>query len=376
VNRVRLALLILSAGMLAACGRVERKVRIAVLSDLTGPRSASGEGIRLAAALALEERRAALLAAGWNVELEAFDAGGPAPDWDATLRSIAADPLTVCAVLHAGRDVNFSAADIFQSAGLAFVLPAETALLPSSVSSLPAVYLAPDDRIHGASDAGWALSRSPARILLTTDSDPHALSIGEGFRDRAQSGGSAVFSYRINTPQDLSDWSASFKSIRPDLVYFSGSSGLAQSILERMAASGSAGPLFYAQDDPEDPLPAAFASESLPLVFSPATADSAGAAALSAARDKFHAAYGADPPALAALGYYAAAICLSLLLQRNPADLLPTDARSWVLDRLRAGGVFSGLTGSYSLDGERPGRVPIYLHAPKPGSAWTPAAAS
>jgi ABC-type branched-subunit amino acid transport system substrate-binding protein len=372
VNRAPLALLILSAGILAACGRVERSVRIAVLTDLTGSHSVSGEGIRHAATLALEERRGALLAAGWNVELVAFDAHGSAPEWDSTLRTIVADPDTVCAVVHTDTVGNLSAAEIFHAAGVALILPAETASLPTAASRPETVFLSPDDRSHGASDAGWALSRSSARIFLTTDSDNHSLAIGEAFRDRAQAGGSAVYTFRIQTPQDLSDWTSSFKSIRPDLVYFSGSSSLAQSLLDRMAASGFPGPLFFAQADPEDPLPATFASESVALVFSPATADSAGAAAFPAALDNYRSAYGVDPPAIAALGYDAAAICLSPFLKMEASGTNPFDARSWILEQLRAGGVFHGLTGSYEFKGERPGRIPIYFRAQSPGSGWTP----
>ena len=368
-----LALLILSAGILAACGRVERRVRIAVLTDLTGPHSISGEGIRHATALALEDRRGALLLAGWNVELVAFDAHGSTPEWGTTLHRIAADPGIVCAVVHTVSEENLSATEIFHSAGVALVLPAETASLPSAASQPGILFLSPDDRSHGASDAEWALSYSSVRIFLTTDSDIHSLAIGEGFRDRAQAGGSTVYTFRIHTTQDLSDWTSSFKSIRPDLVYFSGSSSLAQSILDRMADSGFPGSLFFAQDNPEDPLPASFVSESVPLIFSPATADSAGAAGLPAAMDNYRTAYGADPPAIAALGYDAAALCLSPLLKKNAGDLSPTDTRSWLLEQLRAGGVFQGLTGSYKFSGERPGRIPIYLRAKTPGSGWTPA---
>ncbi len=372
MNRARLALLILSAGMLAACGRVERRVRIALLADLTGPRSVYGGGIRRAAALALEDQRDALLAAGWIVELAAFDANIPAPEWEVTLHTVAADPNIICAVAHSASGGNLSAADIFHSAGLALVLPAETALPPSAASRPETVFFSPADRTHGESDAEWALSQSAVRILLTTDSDGHSLAIAEGFRTRAQSGGSAVYTLQIQTERDLSGWIASFKSIHPDLVYFSGSTTLARSILHQMAASGSPGPFFFAQSDPEDSLPSDFDSDSIRLIFSPATADSAGAAGVSSVEEKYRAAYGAAPPALAALGYDAASLCLSLLLKKKAGDGIPSAVRSRVLDLLQAGGVFQGLTGSYPLTGNRPSRVPVFSRAENPGSEWIP----
>jgi len=372
MKRATLALFLLSAGILAACGRVERKVRIAVLTDLTGPRAVYGEGIRRAAALALEERRVALLAAGWDVDLAAFDAHSSAPELDATIRAIASDPDTFCAVVHTDFEGNLAAAKIFHPAGLANILPAETASLPDPASQPETLFLSPDDRSHGASDAEGALSRAAVRILLTTDGDTHALSIAAGFRERAQSGGLTVYNFQIISEQDLADWTSSYQSIRPDLVYFSGSSQLALSLLDRMAASGFPGSLFFAQDNPEDPLPSHFTSDSVTLMFSPATADSGGAAVVPAAINNYRTAYGADPPAMAALGYDAGSFCLSPLLKKSTGNLSPASARSWVLDQLRAGGVYPGLTGSYNLGGERPCQIPIYLGAQNSLSGWTP----
>ena len=361
---------LLSAGILAACGRVERKVRIAVLADLTGPREVYGEGIRRATALALEERHSALLSTGWNAELQAFDTNVSPPELETTVRGIAADPEIVCTILHADSDGNLSAAQIFHSAGVADILPVETAPLPAAAVERETIFLSPDDRSHGESDAEGALSRTALRILLTTDSDPHALSIGAGFHDRAQAGGSIVYDFRILTAQDLSDWTSSYKSIRPDLVYFSGPSELARSILARMESTGVQGTLFFAQDRPEDPLPADFASDSVTLMFSPATADSTGAAGAPAPMEDYRSVYGADPPATAALGYDATAFCLSPLLEKNARDLSPRAVRSWVLDRLRSGAVFQGVTGSYDFSGERRCRISTYLRSPTPGSGW------
>jgi ABC-type branched-subunit amino acid transport system substrate-binding protein len=367
-----LALLFLSAGILAACGRVERKVRIAVLTDLTGPRAVYGEGIRRAAVLALEEQRSALLAAGWDVELRAFDAGVSAPELDPTIRGIASDPDTFCAVVHTDSDGNLAAAKIFHPAGIAHILPAETASLPDPASQPETIFLSPDDRSHGASDAEGALSRAAVRILLTTNADAHALSIAGGFCQRAQSGGLTVYNFQIISEQDLADWTSSYQSIRPDLVYFSGSSQLALSLLDRMAASGFPGSLFFAQDNPEDPLPSNFTSDSVTLMFSPATADSGGAAVVPAAINNYRAAYGSDPPALAALGYDAASFCVSPLLKKGTGNLSPANARSWVLDQLRVGDVYQGLTGSYTFGSGRPCQILIYLGAQNPLSGWTP----
>ncbi len=239
MNRASAALLFLAAGILAACGRAERKVRIAVIADLTGP------NFVILARESTARRRSpsrtgsdALRAAGWDVNLAAFDAAGTSPDLGTTARNIAADPDTACAIVRTGSVGNFAAAEIFHAAGIASILPAETSPLPDPASLPNTIFLSPDDRSHGASDAEWVLSRGDTRILVTTDADPRALAIAGGFRDAAQSGGARSTPFRSNPRQDLSDWTAYAQSIHPDLMYFSGSSQLALSLLDQMTASG------------------------------------------------------------------------------------------------------------------------------------------
>jgi ABC-type branched-subunit amino acid transport system substrate-binding protein len=370
--RARPTLLLLAAGILAGCGRAERTIHLILLTDLTGPRAVYGEGIHRAATLALADRRGALLAAGWDVNLLAYDAAGSTTKLETTARGITADPAAFCAVVQTTSDGNLAAAKIFHSAGITNILPAETTALPNPASQPETIFLSPDDRAHGASDAGWALTRKAARILLTTDSNAHALSIADGFRARAQAGNAAVYDYRIDSNRDLADWTSTYQSIHPELVYFSGSSTLALSLLDRMAASGFTGLLFFAQDDPEDPLPASFKSETVTLAFSSATVDSAGAAGRLPAIPNFRSTYGADPPAIAALGYDAASFCVSPLLKKETTGMSGASARVWVLDQLLGNDIMKGVTGSYPFAAGRPSRLPVFIGEMKAGFEWTP----
>jgi ABC-type branched-subunit amino acid transport system substrate-binding protein len=372
MKRPLLALLLLWAGFLAACGRVERKVRIVTLTELTGPQAAFGVGIRRAAALALAERRDALLAAGWNVELAAFDANSSPPELESTIRRIAADADTVCAVVHTDTPGNLLASGIFHSAGMGHVLPAETASLPDAASQPETFFLSPDDRSHGISDAEWSASRGYTRILLTADSNAHALSIGAGFRERAEALGSTVYTFRILSDGDFNDWPASFASIRPDLVYFSGSSQYIPRLLSWISTSGLSIPFFMAQSTPEDLPPQDPISDTLAIIFSPATTDSKGLLGMRPAMEDYRAAYGANPPALAALGYDGAAICAAPLLEKNAWNLGSSSARAQVVAAWRSGGVYHGITGSYPFGGKRPCRIPIFFRAGNPEAEWTP----
>jgi ABC-type branched-subunit amino acid transport system substrate-binding protein len=375
MKRPLLALLLLWAGFLAACGRVERKVRIVTLTELTGPQAAFGVGIRRAAALALAERRDALLAAGWNVELAAFDANSSPPELESTIRRIAADADTVCAVVHTDTPGNLLASGIFHSAGMGHVLPAETASLPDAASQPETFFLSPDDRSHGISDAEWSASRGYTRILLTADSNAHALSIGAGFRERAEALGSTIYTFRIPSDGNLTDWGSSFASIRPDLVYFSGSSQFVPPLLDRISTSGFSGPFFMAQSRPEDLPPQNLISDTLALVFSPATTDFEGSLGMQPTLENYRAAYGTNPPALAALGYDAAAICAAPLLEKYAWYANPSSARAQVVAAWHSGVVYRGITGSYPFGGKRPCRIPIYLRAGSPEAVWAPVAA-
>ena len=130
-----------------------------------------------------------------------------------------------------------------------------------------------------------------------------------------------------------------------------------------------------AQSNPEDLPPQNLTSDTLALVFSPATTDSEGSLGMQPTLEKYRAAYGTNPPALAGLGYDAAAICAAPLLEKNAWYSSPSSARAQVVAAWNSGGVYRGITGSYSFGGKRPCRIPIYLRAGNPEAVWTPVVA-
>jgi ABC-type branched-subunit amino acid transport system substrate-binding protein len=360
----------LLAGALFACGRAEREVRIATLTDLTGPQAPFGEGIRRAADLAVGEWRTALQSAGWQVRLAAYDAFGTPAALTDTIRRMAGDLEIACAVVHTDTDGNEQAMRIFHTAGLANILPAETDdftldVLPPETAALPSA-----DLRHGAAAAIWSAARGDRKILLLSDSGTHARSIAEGLLARADDLGLTVYTLAITEGESISQKISSFLAVQPDSIFFSGSPQISLSVLQYLESAEYADPFFFIESEAEDQLPDEFSSETVPLFFSPATPDSEPFARAPSFSEKYQSAYDEKPPPLAALGYDAASFCLASLLAAGRNEPEPVPSRSRVVSYLRSEELFQGMTGSYRFSGGRSCRTSIYRFQPSPSASW------
>jgi branched-chain amino acid transport system substrate-binding protein len=357
--------------MFCGCRRSEHGLRIVTLTDLTGPQAVVGQGIRLAAELALAENQTPLRNAGWRVELTAYDAYGFAQDLPASVSRLASQADAFCAVVHTGSEGNASASQILHAAGIPAVYPLETAPLPDGEEPMDTVWLSADDSTHGAAAAEWAAANARTIILLLLDSNPHAQAVGEGFLRRAEDLGLSVSGVQLSAVQDPSEWIPSFYSTPPQLVFFSGSSDLAGSILAVLEDLSFHGSFFFAECEGENRLPKTFFSDTIPLFFSPAAEQSEDFMRIDGFADRFREAFGADPPDLSALGYDAAVVCLQTLLEIDASDTGPTSPRERTISIWQAGKTFQGITGGYSARG-RPCRTALFTRFGNSESPWTP----
>ncbi|MFN2299316.1 MAG: ABC transporter substrate-binding protein [Anaerolineales bacterium] len=365
------AWLLLAAVVLGGCRWSGHSLRIITLTDLTGPKAIFGQGIRTAAGLALEDYREILLDAGWRVELTAFDAHPSAHDLPSAVSNMAFDPDVVCAVVHTGTGGNVSAAQIFHSAGIPTIVPAETAPLPSGPGLEDTVWLSADDRMHGATAAEWAVAAGQTRLFLLTDPDAHAKAVGEGFLLRAEELGGWVAGFPLSPEHYPSEWIPSFQAVEPDLVFFSGSSIVAGSILRDLEALSYHGSFFFAESEGEDRLAEDFASETIPLLYSPAVEYSEQLEQDVGFAERYRSASNADPPELSALGYDAAAICLQSLLALDSTNAGPSSPRKRILAEWHEGISFRGITGEYSTAGGRPRNVRIFVRNADSDGSWS-----
>jgi branched-chain amino acid transport system substrate-binding protein len=361
---------LLLAGALISCGRAGREVRIATLTDLTGPRAFFGEGIRRAAGLAAEEWAPGLQSSGWRVRLDAYDAFGAQEAFTDTVHRMAADPEIACAVIHTDTDGNEQAIRIFHTAGLANILPAETADfdpggLPPETAVLP-----PSDLRRGAAAADWSNARGDGKILLLFDSGARAVAVADGLRNRADALGLAVYALTISDGEGVSRKISPFLAVKPDSIFYSGSPQIGLPVLQYLDHAGFSGPFFYIESEAEDRLPDAFSSDTVPLFFSPAAPDSEPFASTPSFSEKYRAAYGEDSSPLAEPGYDAATFCLASLLAAGRNEAGPLPSRSRVASFLHSGKLFQGVTGSYEFSGGRSCIVAIYRFQPPPSAAW------
>jgi ABC-type branched-subunit amino acid transport system substrate-binding protein len=367
------AFLLLWAGILTGCAQAERSFRIVTVTDLSGPQSEYGQGIRTAAALALEDQQAALLGAGWRVELSSLDASGSAQELASAVSRLAAQADTLCAVVHTAGGGNIDIAGIFHSAGIPTVLPAETAPVPAGNPLPEILWLSPDDRAHGAADAEWAADGGSSGVFLVLDSGDHAQAIGEGFLGRARDLGVSVTEIHFSPSEKISARLSSADSARPQWIYYSGSLDAVPSILGDLESAGYRGALFIAESEAEDSLPRIAVSGGIRLYFSPAAADSENFSRSAGFAEKYRQAYAAESPPLAALGYDAATFCLRALAGRKASDPRRISPRADILSDWRSGAEWKGVAGEYSADRQRLCPPPVFLLSKETGADWIPA---
>lgn len=364
-RRFPLFLLLIGAGILSACGRAERNLRIATFTNLTGPQAVFGQGIRRGTMLSLAAHRVALGEAGWHLETAAFDARVESDDLPAAVSRIASDPEIVCAIIQTDTAGNLSVAPLFHAAGIPAVLPAETAPLPAPFPD--AVLLSPEDSAHGSADAGWLAAQGFGRVFLLAGSDIHARNIAGGFLRRAESAGVNVFPAAVSDPNEPPAWSAAYSVSSPEIVYFSGSADRIAGLLGDLDRLGFHGPIFYAESDPQEELPEPPASFRTRFYFSPATADSESFGSIASFDREYRSAYGEDPPPLAALGFDAATACLLPLITRGRPAPRSQTASDWF-----SGIRFEGLTLTSDDLSARSCPGDLYVFSGETDAGWTP----
>jgi ABC-type branched-subunit amino acid transport system substrate-binding protein len=368
-----LAPVLLGAVLLSACGKFERKLRLVTLTDLTGPQAVFGDGIRTAAALALADRRPALEAGGWRIELAAYDAHGSTEEPAAAAAArIAAQPDVFCAVVHTATEGIFLSLPALRAAEIPVVVPAETTPLSGSDSFPAAAWLSSDDRTHGAADADWAAAYGFQSVFLLVESMDHSQTIAESFRQRADSLSIKITRQTVSSRGYSSAWTLSFTATAPQLVYFSGSALTIPPLLRDLEETGFHGAFLFAEGEAEDQIPTLYQSDSIRLLFSPATADSEDFSQDESFLERYRAAYEMDPPPLSELGYDAAALCLQPLLGAAALDPSLSTPRKIILSAWQSKGMSVGSTGEFAPGGGRPCRTWIY--SPPRGSAvdWVP----
>ena len=126
---VLLSVLVVASLALSACGgggAAVKTIKIATQSPLSGDNSAVGVDIKRGAELALEQMGGELTAMGFKVELAPFDDQANPDTGVANAKQIVSDPDILCVVGHYNSGVQIPSSEVYHTAGLANVSPANT----------------------------------------------------------------------------------------------------------------------------------------------------------------------------------------------------------------------------------------------------------
>ena len=126
--------LVIASMALAACGpaanapqgTTKTVIKVATQSPLSGDQSVVGVDIKNGAALGLTQLAGPLNDMGFDVELAPFDDMANPDTGVANAKNIVADPAVLCVVGHYNSGVQIPSSEIYHSAGLANVSPANT----------------------------------------------------------------------------------------------------------------------------------------------------------------------------------------------------------------------------------------------------------
>jgi len=101
-------------------------IKIATQSPLSGAMSAVGADIKNGASLGIDQLSGPLTSMGFTVQIASFDDQGDPNTGVANAKTIVADPAILCIVGHYNSGVQIPSSEVYHSAGLANVSPANT----------------------------------------------------------------------------------------------------------------------------------------------------------------------------------------------------------------------------------------------------------
>jgi len=127
------SLLVIASMVLTACGGAStgggatvKTIKIATQSPLSGDMSVVGVDIKRGAEMGIEQMSAGLTGMGFKIELAPFDDQGNPDTGVANAKQIVSDPAILCVVGHYNSGVQIPSSEVYHTAGLANVSPANT----------------------------------------------------------------------------------------------------------------------------------------------------------------------------------------------------------------------------------------------------------
>lgn len=329
-------------------------IKIATQSPLSGGMSAVGSDIKNGAQLAMEQLGKPLTDMGFKIELAPFDDQGDPTTGTANANKIVSDPAILCVVGHYNSGVQIPSSEVYHTANLANVSPANTNPKVTDRHYLEVSRIVGRDDMQGVVGARFAQGKGIKSVYVLHDKTTYGQGIAEYFQQEAKTLGLQVLGF------DGTEEKANFDAIlspvlaaNPDLIYFGGMYDQSNVLFKQAREKGYMG--MFLSDDGYDSSDSAKIGGDLLLqgagtyystVSGPANVYPGTAKFIT----DFKAKFSHDPQPFAAQSYDSMAICLKAIenAAKDAGNKVPD--RMSVVKAVRALKDFPGITGTMNFN--------------------------
>ena len=357
--------LVIASMALAACGpaanateapaaAAKTTIKIATQSPLSGDQSVVGVDIKNGAALALTQLAGPLKDMGFDVQLAPIDDMANPDTGVANAKQIVADPAILCVVGHYNSGVQIPSSEVYHSAGLANVSPANTNPKVTTRGYLEVNRIVGRDDVQGVVGADFAASKGIKSVFVIHDKTAYGQGIAEFFRQEAQTKGMTVAGFEgTEEKANFDSLITPIMAANPDLIYFGGMYSQAAVLFKQARDRGYKG-MFLSDDGFDSSDAAKIGGQSLLDGAGTYYSTVSGPASVYPDTAKFitdfKAAYNSDPQPFAAQGYDSMGICLTAIATaaKDAGGEVPT--RAAVANAIRALKDYKGITGTFTFN--------------------------
>ena len=359
-----LSVVMIASMMLAACApaggpstgssATGGTIKIATQSPLSGGLSLIGGGIKNGAELALDQLKGPLETMGFKVQLAAYDDQAN-PDTGVTnAKQMVADPTVLCVVGHYNSGVQIPSSEVYHTAGLANVSPANTNPKVTDRGYKEVSRIVGRDDNQGAVGAQFAVKKGIKTAYVLHDKTTYGQGIAEFFKREAEKQGIKVLGFEGTEEKANFDTILNpIVSANPELIYFGGMFDQIAVFIKQARQKGYMG-MFLSDDGFDSADAVKIAEGALNQGTGTFYSTVSGPAKLYPGTAKFQtdykAKYNADPQPFGAQGYDSMGICLKAIENAAKANGNKVPTRAAVADAVRALKDYPGITGKINFN--------------------------
>ncbi len=331
----------------------EQTIKIATQSPLSGDTKDTGEDIKNAAQLAIDQLSGPLTEMGIKVELVAFDDKADPKTGVENAKTIVADPAVLAVVGHYNSGVQIPSSEIYHGANLTNISPANTHPDVTDRGYAEINRICGRDDVQGSVGAQLAKKRRINSAYVIHDTTPYGRTIAEFFKKEAETLGIKVVGFTgTEEKKNFSDLVAGIMKQKPDALYFAAGYEVS-ALFKQLREKGYKG-MFISVDAFDSPEAATIVGDALiegegtyfSTVAGPAFAYPDTAKFVNDFKTKF----GAPPLPYAAQSYDCTAVALKAIENAVKAADGKVPARAEVSKAVRDLKDFHGITGTVTFN--------------------------